>query len=56
MPKYIEKIENYTLPIVAVRGTVAFPGVSLSFELDDEPYSSAKVREELFKMLRRGAE
>ena len=37
MPKYIEKIENYTLPIVAVRGTVAFPGVSLSFELDDEP-------------------
>lgn len=26
------------------------------FELDDEPYSSAKVRAELFKMLRRGAE
>ena len=36
MPKYIEKIEKYTLPVVAVRGTVAFPGVSLSFELDDE--------------------
>ena len=36
MPKYIEKIEKYTLPIVAIRGTVAFPGVSLSFEIDDE--------------------
>lgn len=26
------------------------------FEIDDEPYSSARVRSELFKMLRRGAE
>ena len=36
MPKYIEKIEKYTLPVIAVRGTVAFPGVSLSFEIDDD--------------------
>ena len=36
MPKYIEKIEKYTLPVIAVRGSVAFPSVSLSFELCDE--------------------
>ena len=47
MPKYIEKIEKYTLPIVAVRGTVAFPGVALSFELDDE--SGIKAAESAFE-------
>ena len=36
MPRYIEKIEKYTLPVVAIRGAVAFPGVSLSFELADD--------------------
>ncbi len=36
MPKYIEKIEKYTLPVIALRGSVAFPSVSLSFELTDE--------------------
>ena len=47
MPKYIEKIEKYTLPVVAVRGTVAFPGVALSFELDDE--SGIKAAESAFE-------
>ncbi len=36
MPKYIEKIEQMTLPVIALRGTVAFPGVSVSFEIPDE--------------------
>ena len=36
MPKYIEKIEKLTLPVVALRGAVAFPAVTLSFEVSDE--------------------
>ena len=36
MPKYIEKVESLTLPVVALKGAVAFPSVSLSFELTDE--------------------
>ena len=36
MPRYIEKIEKLTLPVVALRGAVAFPAVTLSFEVDDE--------------------
>ncbi|MBQ8849245.1 MAG: endopeptidase La [Clostridia bacterium] len=47
MPKYIEKIEKYTLPVIAIRGTVAFPGVSLSFELSDE--SCIKAAESAFE-------
>ncbi len=36
MAKYIEKIEQITLPVIALKGAVAFPGVTLSFELSDE--------------------
>ena len=36
MAKYIEKVDQTTLPVVALRGAVAFPGVTLSFELSDE--------------------
>ena len=36
MPKYIEKIETLTLPVLALRGAVAFPGVSLNFEVTEE--------------------
>ena len=36
MAKYIEKVEQVTLPIVALKGAVAFPGVTLSFEISDE--------------------
>ena len=36
MPRYTEKIEKYTLPVLFLRGAVAFPSVSLSFELEDE--------------------
>ena len=47
MPRYIEKIEQYTLPVIALRGAVAFPGVSLSFELEDE--SCIKAAEAAFE-------
>ncbi len=36
MAKYIENIEQSTLPVIALRGAVAFPAVTLSFELSDE--------------------
>ncbi len=36
MRKYIEKIEKYTLPVIPLRGIVAFPGVTLSFEISNE--------------------
>ena len=36
MARYTEKIEELTLPVIAIRGAVAFPGVTLSFELEDE--------------------
>ncbi|MBQ9783112.1 MAG: endopeptidase La [Clostridia bacterium] len=36
MPRYIEKIEQHTLPVLALRGAVAFPSVALSFEITDE--------------------
>ncbi len=36
MPKYIEKIDKQTLPVLALRGAVAFPGVSLNFEVTEE--------------------
>ena len=36
MPKYIEKIEQLTLPVIALRGAVAFPASTLNFEIDDE--------------------
>ncbi len=37
----IEKIENFTLPVVPLRGVVAFPGVTLNFECKDSLASSA---------------
>ena len=36
MARYIEKMEQITLPVIALRGAVAFPGVTLSFEIEDE--------------------
>ncbi len=37
MPKYTEKIESRTLPVIALRGVVAFPSIPLSFEISDDP-------------------
>ena len=36
MSEYIEKAENLTLPIILLRGTVAFPSVKISFEVSDK--------------------
>ena len=47
MRKYIEKAEKLTLPVVALRGIVAFPGVSLSFESTNE--TSIKAAEAAFE-------
>ena len=35
MARYLERIEQITLPIIGIRGAVAFPGATLSFELED---------------------
>ena len=36
MSKYIVKIKKMTLPVVPVRGIVAFPGASINFEITDD--------------------
>ena len=36
MSQYIEKAEKMTLPLIALRDTVAFPGALLNFELTEE--------------------
>ncbi len=36
MPRYIEKIEKMTLPVIPTRGLVAFPSLPLNFELERE--------------------
>ena len=36
MARYIETIEPHTLPVIALKGSVAFPSVTLSFEVEDE--------------------
>ena len=41
MPNYIEKVEQLTLPVVILRGSVAFPSISLSFELTDSASTAA---------------
>ncbi|MBO4309385.1 MAG: endopeptidase La [Clostridia bacterium] len=43
MSSYIEKAEQITLPVVTLRGTVAFPSVPLNIELSDDA-SDAAVR------------
>ncbi len=36
MPAYIEKVEMINLPVVALKGVVAFPSVNFNIELSDE--------------------
>ena len=36
MPRYIEKAEKLTLPVIPLRGIVAFPSIPLNFELERE--------------------
>ena len=46
MSKYIVKIKKMTLPVVPVKGLVAFPGAAISFELTDD--LAAKAAEAAF--------
>lgn len=36
MPRYIEKVERLTLPVIPMRGMVAYPSVPIHFELERE--------------------
>ncbi len=36
MPEYIEKVELMNIPVIALRGVVAFPGVTFNLDLSDE--------------------
>ncbi len=36
MPSYIEKAEQINLPVIPLRGTVAFPAITVNFEINDE--------------------
>ena len=41
MPGYIENTEPVTLPVIALRGTVAFPKMTINFEPGDESATTA---------------
>ena len=41
MPDYIENTEHVTLPVIALRGTVAFPQTTINFEAGDESAATA---------------
>ena len=41
MPSYIEKAEQATLPVIALRGTVSFPAVAINFEAVEDAFSAA---------------
>ena len=45
MSEYIERAETLTLPVVISTGIVAFPGIPVSFELNDTQYGSAVAAE-----------
>ena len=36
MPRYIEKVERLTLPVLPTRGLIAFPSIPVSFEVERE--------------------
>ena len=41
MQKYIEKIEKTRLPVIILRGMIAFPSIPMSFEISDEKVIAA---------------
>lgn len=41
MPSFIEKIEEITLPVLAMRGTVPFPALPINFEVTGESANAA---------------
>ncbi|MBQ4065423.1 MAG: endopeptidase La, partial [Clostridia bacterium] len=46
MSKYIEKIENHYLPVVPLKGMIAFPSMPLSFEVSEESVMDACLEAE----------
>ena len=44
MSRYVEKIEKLTLPVIPMRGLVAFPGIPLNFEFERD-FSIAALEE-----------
>lgn len=47
MPSYIEKAEVTTLPVVVLKGTVAFPSITINIEInDDESINTVKKANE----------
>ena len=47
MSRYIETAEKHTLPVIALEGVVAFPGIALSFEATDD--ASCRAAEAAFE-------
>ena len=41
MPAYIENTESVSLPVIALRGTIAFPKITINFEAGDERAATA---------------
>ena len=41
MPSFVERIEELTLPVLAMRGTVPFPGLPINFEVTGEAATAA---------------
>ena len=41
MPSFVEKIEEITLPVLAMRGTVPFPSLPINFEVTGEDAAAA---------------
>lgn len=47
MPNYIEKAESMTLPVIALKGIVAFPAITINVEItDDESIKTVKKANE----------
>ena len=55
MPSYIEKAEQINLPVIPLRGAVAFPAIAINFEISDDMAYGQKFPydEERAKMIRR---
>ncbi len=47
MPRYIEKVEKLTLPVIPLRSLVAFPSIPINFELErDISKAACKIAED----------
>ena len=54
MPRYIEKVDKMTVPVIPTRGLVAFPSMPLNFELEREISicaAEAAVKSDMYVLL-----